>query len=88
MKQVTYTQESFQEVLQEAYDLLQPYEIENLLLEAKEYLMEENLQNKFILSICLSVAERRNISFKQWKAISAYVSGKRREENNKNNKSF
>lgn len=85
---ITYTQESFEEILEEAYEMLEAAEIQCLLLEAKHYLREENFQNEFIHSVCNTVVERRNISFKQWKAISAYVNGKRREEKNKNNKTF
>jgi hypothetical protein len=85
---ITYTQESFEEILEEAYEMLEPQDIQSLLLEAKSYIIAENNKNGFIYDVCSTVVKRRNISFKQWKAISAYVNGKRREENNKNNKTF
>lgn len=85
---VNYTQESFEEILQQAYDNLQPDEILNLLLEAREYFRSDEFTNDFIKNICNSVAKKRNISFKQWKAVSAYVAECKRKQTNKSNKTF
>lgn len=71
---MNYTKESFEEVLQQAYDELEPQGIVSLLLEARNYFLSEDFKNQKIRDICNTVAERRAISFKQWKAISAYVS--------------
>jgi hypothetical protein len=83
-----YTTESFEEVLQQAYDNLEPDDIVKLLLEAREYFRSDEFTNEFISNICSSVAKKRNISFKQWKAVSAYVAECKRKQQNINNKTF
>ena len=88
MYKVNYTQESFEEVLQQAYDSLEPEDIESLLLEAKTYYSVLDTGSPFIASICKNVITNRSISFKQWKAISAYVNTIKKNEKNKNNKTF
>ena len=88
MYKVKYSKESFNEVLQQAYDSLEPQDIENLLNEAANlYKIPEN-KNDFIYSVANSVVKNRNISFKQWKAISAYVAECNRKQESKNNKTF
>jgi hypothetical protein len=88
MYKVNYTQESFEEVLQQAYDELEPEDIKSLLLEAKNYYTKLDTGNQFIAGICNNVVKQRSISFKQWKAISAYVNTIKKKERNKNNKTF
>jgi hypothetical protein len=88
MYKVKFSKESFEEVLQQAYDSLEPQDIKDLLSEARILLRDSNFENGFIWSICASVVKNRNISFKQWKAISAYVSECKRKEESKNNKQF
>lgn len=85
---MNYTKESFEEVLQQAYDELEAEDIVSLLCEARDYFTTDEFNNPKINSICKTVFLKRNISFKQWKAISAYVSDCRRKENSKNNKTF
>jgi len=88
MYEIKYSKESFEEVLQQAYDNLEPQDIKDLLNEAARlYKIPEN-KNDFIYNIANSVVKKRNISFKQWKAISAYVSECNRKQDIKNNKSF
>jgi len=88
MYKVNYTQQSFEEVLQQAYDSLEADDIKNLLMEAREYYTKLDTGNQFIAGICKSVIKQRSISFKQWKAISAYVNTIKNKEKNKNNKTF
>jgi hypothetical protein len=85
---MSYTKESFEEVLQQAYDMLEPEDIKELLMLVDANLCIEGYQNEFIHSVFNNVLKFRNISFKQWKALSAYVDEKRREEKHKNNKTF
>jgi hypothetical protein len=83
-----YTKQSFEEVLQQAYDELEPEDIKSLLIEVNELMCSDNFENQFIQSVFTMVAKNRNISFKQWKALSAYVAECKRKEQNKNNKVF
>lgn len=83
-----YTKESFEEVLQQAYSELEAEDIISLLCEARDYFTTNEFSNPKINSICKSVFTKRNLSFKQWKAISAYVAECKRKEQNKNNKTF
>jgi hypothetical protein len=88
MYKVKASRESFEEVLQQAYDELEPQDIIDLLNETSRLVVQSEFQNDFIFSIGKSVAKNRNISFKQWKALSAYVDGCRKKIESKNNKSF
>lgn len=83
-----FTKESFEEVLQQAYDELEADDIKTLLNDVLSLMRIEEYQNRFIFDIAKNVWERKNISFKQWKALSAYVSKCKRTEQNKNNKTF
>lgn len=84
---ISYTKESFEEVLQQAYDALEADDIKSLLCQSLDFIKLGYEDNK-VRNITLSVIDKRNISFKQWKAISAYVSGCKRKEQTKNNKTF
>lgn len=83
-----YTKESFEEVLQQAYDALEPQDIIDLLGEVINNLKNNENFNEFIYSVAKNVNNKKNISFKQWKALSSYVSKCKRKEQNKNNKTF
>lgn len=86
MYEVKYSKASFEEVLQQAYDSLQPEDIKSLLAEVYDILKQE--ENDFIHSVFSDVYKKKNISFKQWKALSAYAAEFRRKQETKNNKSF
>jgi hypothetical protein len=86
MYQIKYTKQSFEEVLQDAYDMLEPQDIMNLLTNVRDCLLV--YENDFINSVAIGVYKNRNISFKQWKALSAYVAECNKKENSKNNKQF
>lgn len=89
MYKIKYTKQSFEEVLQEAYDSLTSEDVINLLNECRDRcLIVPELEDQFILSIYRSVKKKRNISFKEWKAISAYVAECKRKVAAKNNKTF
>jgi hypothetical protein len=88
MYKVKASRESFEEILQQAYDGLEPQDIINLLNEASRLVILPEFENDFIFSIGKSVAKNRNISFKQWKALSAYVDGCKKKIESKNNKTF
>lgn len=83
MIKIKYTKQSFEEVLEQAFSELEAEDIHNLLLEAKEYFNQEQFKDDMIKSICNTVVKNRDISFKQWKAISAYVSKSKRKTQNK-----
>lgn len=76
-----YTKESFEEILQQAYSELESEDIHSLLTEVNECMCQDNFDNDFILSVFNSVNKKRNISFREWKALSAYVSDFRRKQN-------
>lgn len=81
MYKLNYTQESFEEVLQQSYDALQPEDIKNLLVEVYDIQKEDD--NEFIHSVWRMVYNRKNISFRQWKALSAYVATYKKKTENK-----
>lgn len=81
MYKVNYTQESFEEVLQQAYDSLEPEDIKALLVEV--YDIQKVDDNQFIHSVWSVVYKSKSISFKQWKALSAYVATYKRKKQNK-----
>jgi hypothetical protein len=83
MYKVNYTQESFEEVLLQAYEELQPEQIKELLNESIDILKETKYENKLITGIVPSVVSNRSISFKQWKAVSAFVATHKRKNQNK-----
>jgi hypothetical protein len=84
MYKINYTIESFEEVLKQAYDSLTPQDIEKLLRECIDnYLIVPQFKNDFIWSVYKSVKKKRNISFKEWKAISAYIADCKKVKNNK-----
>lgn len=83
-----YTQESFEEVLQQAYDSLEPNDIVALICKTADFFNQEEFDNGKIRNITKSVINKRNISFKQWKALSAYVSSCSKKQQTKNNKTF
>jgi len=76
-----YTKQSFEEVLQEAYDALEAQDIINLLGDVLSNLKKDDNFNEFIYSVAKDVHNKKNISFKQWKALSAYLSDCRKKEN-------
>lgn len=76
-----YTKESFEEILQQAYSELESEDIHSLLTEVNECMCEDNFDNDFIYSVFNSVSKKRNISFREWKALSAYVSEFKRKQN-------
>jgi predicted Zn-dependent protease with MMP-like domain len=76
-----FTKESFEEVLQEAYDALEPQDIIDLLGEVLTNLKNTENYNEFIHSVANDVYDKKNISFKQWKALSAYLSDCRKKQN-------
>lgn len=76
-----YTKESFEEILQQAYSELESEDIHSLLTEVNECMCQDNFDNDFILSVFNSVNKKRNISFREWKALSAYVSDFKRKQN-------
>ena len=76
-----YTKESFEEILQQAYSELESEDIHSLLTEVNECMCQDNFENDFILSVFNSVNKKRNISFREWKALSAYVSDFKRKQN-------
>lgn len=76
-----YTKESFEEVLQEAYDALEAQDIIDLLGDVLSNLKNDDNFNEFIYSVAKNVNSKKNISFKQWKALSAYLSDCRKKQN-------
>lgn len=88
MYKVKYSKESFEEVLQQAYDNLEPQDIIDLLNKVSNFVVQPEFENDFIFSVGKSVTKNRNISFKQWKALSAYVDVCKKKIESKNNKTF
>lgn len=76
-----YTKQSFEEVLQEAYDALEGQDIINLLGDVLSNLKDSENYNEFIHSVAKDVHTKKNISFKQWKALSAYLSDCKKKQN-------
>jgi len=76
-----YTKQSFEEVLKQAYDELEGQDIIDLLGEVLTNLKNTENYNEFIHSVANDVYDKKNISFKQWKALSAYLSDCRKKEN-------
>jgi hypothetical protein len=83
MIKIKYTKQSFEEVLQQAYDELQSEDIYKLLVEVRSYYSTEEHKNEWIEDIANMVGNKRSLSFKQWKALSAYAAGVRKKYNNK-----
>jgi len=76
-----YTKQSFEEVIKQAYDELEGQDIIDLLGEVLTNLKNTENYNEFIHSVANDVYDKKNISFKQWKALSAYLSDCRKKEN-------
>jgi len=72
----TVTNEEYQSQLQNHFDDLKPEEIITLLKKAQSYLklyeIEDRNRDYLISGIVETCVERRQITFKQWKAISAF----------------
>jgi hypothetical protein len=81
MYKLNYTQQSFEEVIQQAYDALEADDIKNLLFEVHDTLKKD--ENDFIRSVFNVVYKSKNISFRQWKALSAYVATYKKKTENK-----
>lgn len=72
----TKTNEEYQSELLQHFEDLTGEEIIQLLTKTKEYLkryeIEDANRDYLISSIVENVSERRQITFKQWKAVSAF----------------
>jgi hypothetical protein len=74
-------QQSFEEIIKQKYEVLEANDIKALISEVVDFVKTDEHDDDKIRNIVKSVINSRSISFKQWKALSAYLSDCRRTKN-------